>query len=108
MRKRFTRSEESSGTAGARLEGRTALIQSIAVVSLLLSAPMARAEDTPTRADIWSLRLGTPASALPRDAFIDYSFGSNGGPPQQALAGWSDYDKCSPKMNGLREVYFRY
>jgi len=91
-----------------RLEGRTALIQSIAVVLLLLGAPMPRAEDTPTRADIWSLRLGTPASALPRDAFIDYACGSNGGPAQQALAGWSDYDKCSPEPNGLREVYFRY
>src|SRR6202007_65506 len=108
MRKRFTRSEERSGTAGARLEGRTALIQSIAVVSLLLSAPMARAADTPTRADIWSLKLGTPASALPRDAVIDYACGSHGGPPPPPLAGGSDYDKCPPEPSGLREVYFRY
>jgi hypothetical protein len=45
---------------------------------------------------------------LPQDAFIDYACGSNGGPPQQPLAGWSDYDKCRPEPNGLREVYFRY
>src|SRR5580704_2539474 len=91
-----------------RLEGRTALIQSVVAVLLLLGAAKPRAEDTPTRADIWSLKLGTPASALPRDAFIDYACGSNGGPPQQSLAGWSDYDKCSPDTNALREVYFRY
>jgi hypothetical protein len=91
-----------------RLEGRTALIQSIVAVLLLLGATTVRAAEAPAPADIWSLRLGTPASALPRDAFIDYACGSNGGPPQQALAGWSDYDKCSPETNGLRELYFRY
>src|SRR5271156_4880588 len=91
-----------------RLEGRTALIQSIVAVLLLLTAAIARADDAPTRADIWTLKLGTPAAVLPRDAFVDYACGSNGGPPQQALAGWSDYDKCRPEPNGLREVYFRY
>jgi hypothetical protein len=91
-----------------RLEGRTALIQSIVAVLLLLGATMVRAAEAPTRADIWTLKLGTPAAALPRDAFVDYACGSNGGPPQQTLTGWSDYDKCPPEPNGLREVYFRY
>jgi hypothetical protein len=81
----------------------------IAVAALvLLGAGDAGAEEAPTRADIWNLKLGTPAAALPRDAFIDYACGSNGGPPQQPLAGWSDYDKCPPEPSGLREVYFRY
>jgi len=62
----------------------------------------------PTRADIWTLKLGTPASALSRDAFVDYACGSNGGPPQQLLTGWSDYGNCPAEPNGLREVYFRY
>src|SRR6202022_591412 len=62
----------------------------------------------PMRADIWSLKLGTPASALPQDAFVEYACGGKGGPPQQALTGWSDYDKCPPEPNGLREVNFRY
>lgn len=75
---------------------------------LVLGAALAHAEDAPTRADIWTLKLGAPASALPRDAFVDYACGSNGGPPQQALSGWSDYAKCRPEPNGLREVYFRY
>jgi len=39
---------------------------------------------------------------------VDYACGSNGGPPQQSLAGWSDYDKCHPEPNGLYEVDFRY
>ena len=52
--------------------------------------------------------MGTQASALPRDAFVDYGCGSNGGPPQQPLAGWSEYDKCPAEPDGLHEVYFRY
>jgi hypothetical protein len=75
---------------------------------IAIGAGIARADDAPRRADIWSLKLGTPASALPRGDFIDYACGSNGGPPQQPLSGWSDYGKCPPEPNGLREVYFRY
>jgi hypothetical protein len=77
-------------------------------VIALVGAGLADADERPTRADVWSLKLGTPAAALPRDAFVDYACGSNGGPPQQSLAGWSDYGKCRPETNGLREVYFRY
>jgi hypothetical protein len=80
----------------------------LALLCLILSTGLARAEDQPPRADIWTLKLGTPAAALPQDAFIDYACGSNGGPPQQSLAGWADYDTCRAESNGLREVYFRY
>ena len=80
----------------------------ILTLLVILCGDAARADDMPRRAEIWSLKLGTPASALPNDAFIDYACGSNGGPPQQALAGWSDYQKCQVEPNGLREVYFRY
>ena len=80
----------------------------LAVAALALGAGLARAEDQRARADFWSLELGTPASALPHDAFDDYACGSNGGPPQQPLAGWSDYGKCPAEPSGLREVYFRY
>jgi hypothetical protein len=76
--------------------------------ALLFTVSTARAEDPPARADIWSLKLGTPALALPREAFVDYACGSNGGPPQQSLTGWSEYRKCAPEPNGLREVDFRY
>ena len=75
---------------------------------VVLGAACGRAAEIPRRADIWTLKLGTSASALPSDAFIDYACGSNGGPPQQPLSGWSDYGKCPPEPNGLHEVYFRY
>jgi hypothetical protein len=78
------------------------------VALVLLGAAMGRAEEAPRRADVWSLKLGTPASELPNNDFIDYACGSNGGPPQEPLGGWSDYNKCKPEPNGLREVYFRY
>ena len=82
-------------------------IVSLAIL-IVLGAEIAGAEDAPRRPDVWSLKLGTAASALPNNDFIDYACGSNGGPPQQALAGWSEYDMCKPEPNGLREVYFRY
>ena len=83
-----------------------AIIAFVAVI--VLGAGPARGEDAPPRADVWSLKLGTPAAALPLDAFVEYACGSNGGPAQQPLAGWSEYDRCPPEPNGLREVYFRY
>jgi len=82
-------------------------IVALAVLTLL-GAATGRAEEAPRRADVWSLKLGAPASELPNNDFIDYACGSNGGPPQEPLAGWSDFDKCKPEPNGLREVYFRY
>jgi hypothetical protein len=80
----------------------------IGLALVIIGASIARADDAPRRADIWSLKLGSPASALPNNDFIDYACGSNGGPPQEPLAGWSDYNKCKPEPNALREVYFRY
>ena len=81
----------------------------IAVAALVIVAAVSgRAEEISRRADIWSLKLGTSAAALPNNDFIDYACGSNGGPPQQPLSGWSDYGKCPLEKNGLHEVYFRY
>ena len=96
------------GRLRSRHEGGTALIQSVIAALLAFGVGVARADNAPTRADIWTLKLGTPASALSSDAFVDYACGNNGGPPQQALTGWSEYQKCQAEPNGLREVYFRY
>ena len=84
------------------------VVLAVATAVFVLGIKLALAEDRPMRADVWSLKLGTPASMLPHDAFVDYACGSNGGPPQQSLAGWSDYDKCHPEPNGLHEVDLRY
>jgi hypothetical protein len=83
-------------------------IAALLAALIAIDAGIARADDAPRRGDIWSLRLGTSAAALPNNDFIDYACGSDGGPPQQPLSGWSDYGKCPPEPNGLREVYFRY
>ena len=80
----------------------------VRIAVFVLNISLSGAADKPSRADIWTLKLGTPASELSPDAFVDYACGSNGGPPQQALSGWTDYQKCPAEMNGLREVYFRY
>jgi hypothetical protein len=80
----------------------------LTVAALVIGPGLARGENPPARADVWSLKLGMLAAALPRDAFVDYACGSNGGPPQQSLTGWSDYGECPAEPSGLREVYFRY
>ena len=66
------------------------------------------AEPTPSKADIWSLKLGMPVDELPADEFIDYACGTNGGPPGRVLDSWAEFAKCAPDGQGLREVYFRY
>src|SRR5262249_3912957 len=63
--------------AQRRSQGCTALIQLIIATLLVFGVGIARADDAPTRADIWTLKLGTPTSALSSDAFVDYACGSN-------------------------------
>jgi hypothetical protein len=46
----------------------------------------------PARLEIWDLKLGTPAAAL----------------PSTPLASFQDFRRCRPEPSGLREVYFRY
>jgi len=81
------------------------------LAAVLLAAVGALAQqqpnDQPTRAEVWDLRLGTPADRLP-DEFTDYACGNNGGPPSTPLNGWGDFRRCRPDAAGLREVYFRY
>ncbi|MEA2904231.1 MAG: hypothetical protein QOI12_1618 [Alphaproteobacteria bacterium] len=78
-----------------------------ALAVALLAGAAARAQNAPTRLEVWDLKLGTPASDLP-DEVTDYACGTNGGPPSVALTGWRDFRRCRPEPNGLREIYFRY
>jgi hypothetical protein len=73
----------------------------------LAAVVIAHAQDQPRRTEIWDLKLGTAAAALP-DEFTDYACGTNGGPPSVPLNGWNDFRRCRPDASGLREVYFRY
>jgi hypothetical protein len=67
----------------------------------------AEAQQRPSRAEVWDLKLGAAADTLPDD-FTDYACGTNGGPPSMPLGGWKDFRRCRPEPNRLREVYFRY
>jgi hypothetical protein len=61
------------------------------------------------RASVWDLKLGQAISAQPSpDAFRGFACGSNGGPPRQRLAGWTDFARCPAEPTGLHEVYFEY
>src|SRR5262245_66391369 len=57
------------------------------IAAIILAAPLdnAHAQQRPTRLEIWDLKLGTAATALP-DEFTDYACGTNGGPPSMALS----------------------
>jgi hypothetical protein len=74
----------------------------------LLGCPLAAgAQEQPTRTEVWDLKLGVAADALP-DGFAEYACGSNGGPPGAPMSGWRDFRRCRAEASGLHEVYFRY
>jgi hypothetical protein len=77
--------------------------------AVLVTAASAQTPSPPvaSRAEVWDLKLGTPASALP-GGFGEYACGTNGGPPSRSLEGWGEFRRCRPEPSGLREVYFRY
>lgn len=88
---------------------RRVIASALAVQMVLVACQGARAQDpAATQADVWSLKLGTPASALPVDDFIDYACGTNGGPPGRVIEGWTEFGRCPADARGLHEVYFRY
>jgi hypothetical protein len=71
-------------------------------------SPATAAQDL-RRASVWDLKLGEPIAAQPAPAeFRAFACGANGGPPRQPLSGWSDFKRCAPEADGLREVYFEY
>jgi hypothetical protein len=78
-------------------------------VALACLAPIAqiRAQDRPSRLNVWDIRIGEAAAAIP-DGFINYACGTDGGPPSLPLANFTEYKKCKPDANGLHEVYFEY
>jgi hypothetical protein len=80
----------------------------IAII-LVWSAPVKhiRAQDRPTRLNVWDVHIGEAASEIP-DGFINYACGTNGGPPSIPLANFTEFKKCRPDANGLHEVYFEY
>jgi hypothetical protein len=79
------------------------------IAVLIGCATAASAADDLRRATVWDLRLGQSIAAQPAPGeFRAFACGSNGGPPRQRLAGWSDHMRCRPEPSGLHEVYFEY
>lgn len=58
---------------------------------------------------VWDLALGAHATELPRNEFMTFACGTNGGPPSLPLRDWREYESCSPEDGaGQREVNFEY
>jgi hypothetical protein len=84
------------------------LIARLALVLIwLVPIGQTRADDRPTRLNVWDIHIGEKASQIP-DGFINYACGTNGGPPSLPLANFTGFKKCRPDANGLHEVYFEY
>jgi hypothetical protein len=81
----------------------------LALLLIPLLAGAAPAAELLRRAAVWDLTLGAPIADQPKpEEFRAFACGSNGGPPHQKLAGWSDFRRCPPETGGLREIYFEY
>jgi hypothetical protein len=57
---------------------------------------------------IWDVVLGQPVSEVPDADVGEIACGTNGGPPGQPLASFTDFLTCQPEQSGLREVEFNY
>jgi hypothetical protein len=77
------------------------------VLMCLLPIGQLRAQERPTRLNVWDIHIGDAAAAIP-DGFINYACGTDGGPPSTPLKNFTEYKKCRPDANRLHEVYFEY
>lgn len=83
----------------------------IAVVGLALAsaAHAQRNQDGLFSPSAWDLALGAHALELPKNEYIDYACGTNGGPPSFLIADWTEYHRCPAEAEtGYHEVYFQY
>ncbi|MDB5541452.1 MAG: hypothetical protein JWQ89_3179 [Devosia sp.] len=80
-----------------------AFLSLAALCSAITGAP--GAEFTP---EFRTLGLGQAAGDIVTEGYGAFACGSNGGPPLASLSGWTDFMKCEPEANGLREVYAEF
>jgi hypothetical protein len=87
------------------------MMRLIAALAIVLASAVAlghsRAQDRPTRLNVWDLRIGEAAAAIP-NGFVNHACGTDGGPPSVPLADFAQFGKCRPDANRLHEVYFEY
>jgi len=74
---------------------------------IAMSATAWAAAESTDDNDLRDLAVGQRADAMPRN-YYDFACGRNGGPPAQSIKGWTDFMKCAPDAQGLREVYFTF
>lgn len=79
-----------------------------ALAALIGAMTVALAAEDPNLGDFRTLRLGLKADTMSDEGYVDFSCGSNGGPPRTPLESWADFRKCKAEENGLREIYVRY
>lgn len=70
----------------------------------LLVAVSATAAENPDKGDVRDLVIGTRVDQLPAEGYVGHACGTNGGPPGTSLQGWSEFRRCAPEPDGLREV----
>lgn len=85
------------------------LLTSGMIFSLVVSIASAQEDGGLYAPSVWDLTLGEHATELPRDEFIHYACGTNGGPPSLPMVDWRGFDQCRTEQEtGFREVYFEY
>ena len=83
-------------------------IAPLIALAALLAATAAQAQGRPDQGELRGLKLGLDAKTMSTDRWGDFACGSNGGPPRQKIADWSEFAKCRPEDLGLHEVYVRF
>ncbi len=77
-------------------------------LALMLNQNPASAAEDPLKGDLRDLSVGTRIDELPKERFINFACGNDGGEPTTELSGWQDYSTCPANDDGLHEVAFEY
>lgn len=83
-------------------------LASFLLLGLVLNHTPALAAEDPLEGDLRNLSVGTKIDDLPKERFINFACGTNGGEPTAELSGWRDYSTCPANDAGLHEVAFEY
>ena len=85
---------------------RAEVVCSAAAFAVLVTAAAAQTVSDP--GEVHGLKLGLNAQSMTLDGWGELACGSNGGPPRQKLASWSEFGKCPAEPGGLHEVAARF
>lgn len=66
------------------------------------------AAEDPLKGDLRNLSVGTQVDDLPKERFVNFACGADGGEPTTPLSGWQDFQQCPAGKDGLHEVAFEY